>query len=49
MLEIRRKGFGNGNFLMRLLLAISETVDALTELVNQVHGNSPERRKSEKS
>jgi len=47
--DMRRKCLGKGNFLIRLLLEINETVDALTELVNQVHGNNPERRKSENS
>ena len=46
-------GFGifakNGNFFTRLLFEIKDTVEALTELENHVHGNKAERRKSGKS
>jgi hypothetical protein len=46
---VRRKCFGNGNFLIRLLLAIMETVEALTEFANHVHGKRAARRKRGKS
>jgi hypothetical protein len=45
----RRKCFGKGNFFIRLLLAINETVEALTALENHVQGNKAERRNREKS
>jgi hypothetical protein len=44
-----RKCFGNGNFLIRLLLAINDTLDALTEVENHVHGKRAERKKRGKS
>jgi hypothetical protein len=46
---MRRKCVGKGNFLIRLLFAIKETVEALTEFANHVHGNKAERMNSEKS
>ena len=41
----QEKILGKGIFFTRLLLLTKETVKALTELENQVHGNKAERRK----
>jgi len=46
---VRRKCLGKGNFLIRLRLPINETVEALTEFENHVHGKRAARRKRGKS